>query len=159
MIIDDVALARAIHVLSLIHWFGGIAMVTTIMLPRARAIPDAATAIAAFESFERRFASQARVSILFAGLSGLYMLMKYDAWDRFSYAAFWWLHLMVAVWVIFALMVYVLEPLVIHRMFHDFALRHKDRAFSLAVRLHAAALIVSATAVVAGVMGAHGGLP
>jgi NhaP-type Na+/H+ and K+/H+ antiporter len=57
---------------------------------------------------------------------------------------------MVAVWMLFALMVYVLEPLVIHRLFHEFALRNKDRAFAMAIGLHAVALIISAFAVGAG---------
>ena len=84
------------------------AAVTTIVLPRARRLPDAKDAVAAFETFERRFARQVRVSILLVGLSGVYMLIKLDAWDRFLYASFWWIDLMVAVWVLFALMVYVL---------------------------------------------------
>jgi uncharacterized membrane protein len=159
MLIDDLALARAIHVLSLVHWIGGVSVVTTIVLPNARRLPDTARAVAAFESFESRFAQQARVSIMLAGLSGLYMLMKLDAWSRFAYVSFWWLHLMVVVWFLFAIMIYVLEPLAIHRMFHNYALRNKDRAFALATWLHAAALAVSALAIGAGVLGAHGGLP
>ena len=157
--IDDLALARAIHVLALVHWIGGVAVVTTIVLPRARRMPDAKDAVAALEEFERRFVPQARVSVLLAGLSGAYMLDRLDAWSRFQHASFWWLHLMVVVWGAFALMVYVLEPLVIHRLFHDFALRHKDRAFELATRLHAVALFASVLAIGAGVLGAHGGLP
>lgn len=61
------------------------------------------------------------------------MLTKLDAWSRFQYASFWWLDLMVAVWTLFALMVYVLEPLAIHRLFHEFALRNKDCAFVVAI--------------------------
>ena len=52
MMIDDLALARAIHILALVHWIGGVAVVTTIVLPRARELPDAADAVAAFEAFE-----------------------------------------------------------------------------------------------------------
>jgi uncharacterized membrane protein len=159
MTIDDFALARAVHVLALVHWIGGVAAVTTVVLPRARALPDAEEAVAAFEAFERRFAQQVRISILLVGLSGGYMLMKLDAWDRFQYAAFWWMDLMVAVWVLFALMVYVLEPLVIHRLFHDFALRQKHRAFALITGVHVIALFASALTILAGVLGAHGGLP
>jgi len=159
MMIDDLALARAIHVLALVHWIGGVAVVTTIILPRAREMSDAKDAVAAFEGFEQRFAQQARGSILLAGLSGLYMLIKLDAWDRFQYASFWWMHLMVAVWILFAFMIYVLEPLAIHRVFHEYALRQKDRAFALATRLHAVALLISVVAIAAGVLGAHGGLP
>lgn len=159
MTFDDLALARAIHVLALVHWIGGVAVVTTIVLPHARRLPDAKDAVAAFETFERAFAQQVRVSILLVGLSGAYMLSKLGAWDRFQYASFWWLDLMVAVWVLFALMVYVLEPLGIDRLFHNFALQQKDRAFALATRLHAVALSVSTVAIIAGVFGAHGGLP
>jgi hypothetical protein len=52
----------------------------------------------------------ARVSILLAGLSGAYMLIKLDAWDRFQYASFWWMHLMVAVWILFAFMITFWNP-------------------------------------------------
>jgi uncharacterized membrane protein len=159
MMIDDFALARAIHVLALVHWIGGVAAVTTIVLPRARGLPTAQEAVAAFETFELRFAPQARVSILLAGLSGAYMLMKLDAWNRFYDASFWWLHLMVAVWALFALMIYVLEPLVIHRFFREFALQNKDRAFATVIRLHTIALVISTFAIAAGILGAHGGLP
>ena len=149
MMIDDFTLARAVHVLALVHWIGGVAVVTTIVLPRARTLPDARAALAAFELFEGRFAAQARVSILLAGLSGFYMLDP----------AFWWLTLMVVVWVVFALMVFAFEPIVVHRLFHDYALRDKDSAFALAIRLHAAALAIKGVAIAAGVLGAHGALP
>jgi len=159
MTIDDLALARAVHVLALVHWIGGVAAVTMIVLPLARRKADATDALATFEEFERRFAPQARVSILLAGLSGAYMLDKLDGWSRFQSASFWWMHLMLAVWGLFALMIYVLEPLAIHRVFHRLALRQPDRAFTLAIRLHAVALCVSALTIGAGVLGAHGGLP
>jgi uncharacterized membrane protein len=159
MIIDDFSLARAVHVLALVHWIGGVAIVSTIILPRARKLPDAESAITEFEAFEQRFAAQARISILLAGASGIYMLMKLDAWERLRYASFWWLHLMIAVWAIFALMIYLLEPLLMHRLFRAYALQHKDRAFALAIRLHSVALLVSVLAIAAGVLGAHGGLP
>jgi uncharacterized membrane protein len=84
MTLDDLELARAIHVLALVHWIGGVATVTAIVLPRARQMADAKAAVAAFEEFERRFAPQARVSISLAGLSGVYMLAKLDAWYRFQ---------------------------------------------------------------------------
>ena len=91
MMIDDFAPARVIHVLALVHWIGGVAAVTTIVLPHARKLPEVKDAVAAFEAFERRFAFQARISILFAGLSGAYMLTKLDGWNRFQHASFWWL--------------------------------------------------------------------
>jgi uncharacterized membrane protein len=156
--IDGLALARAIHILAVVHWIGGVFVVTTIVLPRAQALLDAQEAVAAFEAFERRFASQARISILLAGLSGAYMLTKTGGWNALQHASFWWLHLMIAVWILFAVIIYVLEPLVLHRLFREFALRNKDRTFAVAIGLHAIALILAALALGAGVIGAHGGL-
>jgi len=159
MIFNDITLARAIHVLALVHWFGGVAAVTTIILPKARAMANPKDAIEAFEAFERPFAQQVRVSVFLVGLSGVYLLAKYDAWNRFQHVSFWWLHLMVLIWIAFATMVFVLEPLAVHRAFHDFALKQKEFAFRLAILLHTIALFVSALAIIAGVFGAHGGLP
>lgn len=156
---DGLTLARTIHILAIVHWIGGVTVVTTIVLPHARRLRDPAAAIAAFETFERRFVQQVRISILLAGLSGLYMLYALDAWDRFRDLSFWWLHLMVAVWLVFATMVYVLEPLVLHERFRAFALKDPQRALGLATRLHAVALFVSTIAIGAGVLGAHGALP
>jgi len=107
--INDFAVARALHVLALVHWIGGVTMVTTIVLPRAGALADAHAALAAFEAFENPFAAQARFSILLAGLSGFYMLNKMQAWTLLLDPAFWWLALMVAVWAVFALVVFVLD--------------------------------------------------
>jgi len=157
--LDDLAVARAVHILALVHWLGGVAMVTTIVLPHARTMPDAFSALSVFEAFERRFAAQARASIFLAGLSGFYMLHKLQGWMWLLDRAYWWLMLMVVTWLIFALTVFVLEPLVVHRMFHEYASRDKERAFTLAIRLHGLALTVSAITIAAGVLGAHGALP
>src|SRR5271166_2615262 len=82
--IDDLAVARAIHVLGVVHWIGGMAAVTTVVLPHAQLLPDANAAIAAFEAFERRFARQARISVTLTGVSGIYILWRLAAWERFE---------------------------------------------------------------------------
>ena len=43
---DALTLARAIHVLSIVHWIGGVCAVTTIVLPQARRLADADAAVA-----------------------------------------------------------------------------------------------------------------
>lgn len=159
LMIDDLAVARAIHVLGVVHWIGGLAAVTTIVLPRAQLLPDANAAIAAFEAFERRFAWQARVSVALTGASGIYILWRLAVWERFESLSFWWLHLMAALWILFVLMLFVLEPLGLDRVFRSYALREKDHAFALATRLHWAALIIAILTIAAGVLGAHGYLP
>jgi uncharacterized membrane protein len=35
---DDITLARAVHVLAVVHWMGGVAFVTLVILPAIAAI-------------------------------------------------------------------------------------------------------------------------
>jgi uncharacterized membrane protein len=71
---DDVTLARAIHVLAVVPWIGGVALVTTVLLPAVRRFKIPEERITFFESVEQYFASQSRVTTVLAGLSGLYMI-------------------------------------------------------------------------------------
>lgn len=94
---DDLTLARAIHVAALVHWIGGVPMVTLVLLPGIRRAVPATDQLQIFEMIEGRFARQARISTLAAGLSGLWMVHRLAAWDRFTDVRFWWLHAMVAI--------------------------------------------------------------
>ena len=49
------------------------------------------------------------------GLTGFYMFYRFDMWDRFRPAAYWWIDPMAAVWVIFTLMLFIVEPFNLHR--------------------------------------------
>lgn len=149
-------LARALHVVAVVAWIGGVAFVTTVLLPALRSMPNAGGRLAQFEALEGRFARQARLSTLLAGASGFYMLYYLQAWDRYLQASFWWLHLMTVVWVVFSLVLFVLEPLVLHRYFHELASRDEPRAFALVQRMHVVLLALSLLAVGAAVAGAHG---
>ena len=154
---DTHVLARMIHVLAVLHWIGGVAMVTLVILPQMRGLPPA-DRIATFERIEGRFGAQAKLSTLAAGLSGLWMLWLTDGWGLFLLPGYWWLHLMVAVWAMFTLVLFVLEPLVLHRWFHARAVRDPEGTFALVLRMHRALLALSALAVAGAVQGAHGGL-
>ena len=50
--IDDIELARALHVLFVVHWIGGVAFVTLVALPLARSRGEAKAGWALFE-FDR----------------------------------------------------------------------------------------------------------
>ena len=155
---DWPTLARAIHVLSVVHWIGGLAIVTTIVLPAAKQMEKPQDALASFEMFERRFAGQARWSVALAGISGAYMFGSSYEWYRLFERSHWWLQLMIAVWLLFTLMLFLLEPLLLHDMFRRFALENPKRAYEIALRLHAMALLASVVVIGAGVMGAHGAI-
>ena len=112
---DDVTLARALHVLAVVLWIGGMVFVTTVLLPAARDPHAPAERVVFFETVERRFGRQARVTTVLAGLSGFYMVVRLDLWDRFLSVAYLWMHAMVAVWLRFTLMLFVAEPLFLDR--------------------------------------------
>jgi uncharacterized membrane protein len=154
--LDSLTVARAVHVLSVVHWIGGVAAVTTIVLPMARRIKNPEWSLAMFEGFEHRFAAQARWSVALAGISGAYMFASTYGWDGMFESSLWWIRLMVAVWLVFALMLFVLEPLLLHDLFRRFILAQPEQAYGLAIRLHALALIASVVAIAAGILGAHG---
>ncbi|MGE5150027.1 MAG: hypothetical protein ACM3II_07905, partial [Rhodospirillaceae bacterium] len=69
---DDVTVARAIHVLAVVHWIGGVVFVTAVVLPAISAMAEPKRRLEMFEAIERRFSRQVRVSVPLAGLSGAY---------------------------------------------------------------------------------------
>lgn len=152
------AFARVVHVLGVVLWIGGVAMVTTVLLPATRRFKDPVEQVAFFEAVEHRFAVQARFTTLLTGLSGLYLLYRLDAWNRFALAGYWWLHAMVLVWVLFTLMLFVLEPLFLQRWFQVRARRAPAATFRLIQRLHWVLLSLSLLTVAGAVAGAHGWL-
>ena len=153
--VDDVAVALALHVLAVTHWIGGLSFVTLIVLPLARSRSTSEDGFALFESVERRFAAQVRVSIPFAGATGLWMTYRMDLWGRFVDPHFWWMSAMFGLWLVFVLMVFVLEPLLHERLQHRARL---DPASTLRriMRLHAFLLTLAALTVLGAVAGANG---
>lgn len=150
--------ARALHVLGVVLWIGGVAFVTTVLLPALRRLDNPGQRLALFEQLEGRFALQARLSTVITGLSGFYMLHFLHAFERYQQVGYWWIHLMTAVWLIFTLVLFVFEPLFLHRWFHRLAERDDRRAFALVQRMHRVLLGLSLLAVLGAVAGAHGGL-
>ena len=152
----DVTVARALHVLAIVLWIGGVGLVTTVLLPALRRTPDATQRLTMFEAVESRFGRQARVSVIVAGLSGLYMLVRMDVWDRFASLPYWWMHAMVLVWAVFVLMLFVLEPFVLHRRFVARARDNPDATFRTTHRFHMLLLVLSLLTVLGAVAGSHG---
>jgi uncharacterized membrane protein len=152
---DDVAIARALHVLSVVLWIGGVAFVTTVLLPALRRRP-AQERLDAFDALERRFSHQARVTTLVAGASGFYMVIRLELWDRFHTAVFWWMHAMVLVWLLFTVLLFIAEPLFLHRWLGARARRAPGSTFRLVEWLHRCLLAVSLITILGAVAGSHG---
>jgi uncharacterized membrane protein len=152
---DDVTLARAVHVLSVVHWIGGMAFVTLVVLPVARRAADLRNGLALFESVEQRFSPQVRLSVPLAGLSGFYMAERLDVWPRFLEPSQWWLGAMVLLWLVFMAVLFVVEPAFGHRLV-EAGRADPDATLGLLQRAHWALLALSALVAAAAVLGAHG---
>lgn len=156
---DDVILARTLHVLAVVIWIGGVSMATTVALPAIRRGDLGADRLAAFHAFERRFIWQARTTIVLVGLTGFYMVARLDLWSRFQEAAFWWMHAMVCLWLLFLFVVFVGEPLILHRKLPVWTARDPHRAFTRMIRLHWVLLVLALITIAGAVAGSQGWSP
>ena len=80
---EQFTLARVIHVLTVVLWIGGVAMVTTVLIPAIKKMTSKEDQIKTFETIQGKFAIQAKITTLLTGLSGFYMLYEMDAWNRY----------------------------------------------------------------------------
>jgi len=149
-------LARVVHVLSIVLLIGGVAFVTTVLIPAIRQLQTDAARIELFEQLESRFAWQARITTVLAGASGIYMIHAMGAWNRYLDPAYWWVHLMTFVWLAFTVVLFALEPLFLHRWFIATARRDSERAFRLLHRMHWLLLTLSIVAIAGAVAGSRG---
>jgi uncharacterized membrane protein len=111
---ESMALARVLHVLGVVLWIGGVAFVTTVLIPAIR------------------------------------------RWDRYQDPSFWWVPLMTLVWLLFTVVLFILEPLFLHRRFRELAERDSDRAFRILHRGHIVLLTLSLIAIIGAVAGTRG---
>lgn len=153
---DDLAIARALHVLGVVLWIGGVAMVTLVILPAVRRLEVPERRIALFEAVEGRFAGQAKLWTVLTGLSGLYLVIRFDLWERFLAVEYWWMHAMVLVWAVFSVILFVAEPLFLHRWFAERAKRDPEGTLRLVERFHRVLLTISLITIAGAVVGSHG---
>jgi uncharacterized membrane protein len=155
-IMDDIITARALHVLAVVIWIGGVSMATTVALPAVRRGDLGSDRLVAFQAFERRFAWQARIAVILVGLTGFYMTWRLDLWDRFRTFTFWWMHAMVCVWLLFAVILFFAEPFILHRHFRKWATSRPENAFAWLHRAHWVLLGLSVVTILGAVAGSHG---
>lgn len=150
----DITIARAIHVLAVMFWIGGVAFVTLVVMPFIRRAHPPADRLAAFHKLEGSFAAQARVWVLLAGVSGFWMVERGQMWDRFADLRFWWMHAMVGLWAIFAAMLFVIEPLFLHRRMEESLKPAAD--FDRMEVVHRGLLGLAVVTILGAVAGSHG---
>jgi uncharacterized membrane protein len=136
----------AIHVLSVVWWIGGVFTVTTSLLPLFNRLPQD-DRIRWIRRFEGRFANQARIAVLLAGISGFWMYALLPGEITHT----WWIGLMLLVWVLFAIMLFVAEPLGLPA---KLGMIRSPRKFLV---VHAVLLVLALAAIAGGVVGTRGG--
>ena len=146
-------IARALHVLSLVVWIGGLGMVTTVILPTLRRLDSSAQRASLFERVERRFRPQAQIAWMVVGATGLYMLAWLRAWARLIDLRYWWMDAMIALWLAFGAVLFLAEPLILGPRLRDGMNPELLRRFQI---LHWVLLIFSLSiigVVIAGIYG------
>jgi uncharacterized membrane protein len=149
---QNFVLARVLHVVAVVLWIGGVAFVTTVLIPAIRKSQKPEERLKTFELLESKFSFQAKFTTLLTGLSGFYMLHVMNAWSTMR----WWVYLMIFVWFIFTLVLFVLEPLFLHKWFHRKAEEDPEKSFFVLQLMHIILALVSLLAIACGVACAHG---
>ncbi len=147
---------RGLHVLGVVWWIGGVAVVTTAILPRGDSALNPQERLALFNEVESRFSRQARWAVLLVGATGVLMLHASHGWARYQSLQFWWLHAMTLVWLVFALMLFLLEPFVLKHHFRDLQKRDPQVTLRRLQRVHVILLIASLLTIFGAVAGSHG---
>src|SRR5690606_7683008 len=92
--------------------------------------------------------------VVVAGASGFWMAYRADVWSRFADLEYWWMHAMVAIWLLFAAMLLVIVPLFLHKRMD--ASPGPARDFAREERMHRVLLTLSLVTVLGAVAGSHG---
>ena len=153
---EHYTLARVIHVVAVVLWIGGVGMVTTVIIPAVKKMKSQEDQLKTFEQIEGRFALQAKITTVLTGLSGFYMLHVLDGWDRYFDFKFWWIHAMTLVWILFTIVLFILEPLLLHKLFRKHGEKNPGKTFRIMHRAHWILLMLSLITTAGAVAGSHG---
>ena len=151
----DITLARALHILSIVIWIGGVSFVTVVLVPLLRTNKDM-DSLTLFNQIENRFAYIARAVVLIAGISGFYMVYQLNAWDRFFDLTFFWMHAMLILWLMFMVALFIVEPFFLKDHGRMVKQKHNISNLRKTQIVHWILLSLSLVVVVISVLGAHG---
>ena len=149
-------LARVIHVLAVVLWIGGVAMVTTVIIPAVRRMKSKEDKIDTFEKIEGRFSFQAKITTLITAITGFYMINELDAWSRYTDPKYWWIIAMTVVWVLFTIVLFILEPFFLNKLYQKYSQKDPDKTFRFIQVFHWVLLTLSLITIVGAVAGSHG---
>ncbi len=151
-----------IHLVAVIFWIGGLTFITTMIFPIIIKTEDPIAKVLLFRKIEHRFAKRARIYNLITGASGLIMVF-YMGWQDTIFTGHGLsLLLMALIWVLWFVMLFGLEPLVIKKMLGRMLDKDSnvdiDAVFRRMNKMHWILLVISIIAVASGACFAHSSL-
>jgi uncharacterized membrane protein len=108
-----------------------------------------------FQRVEHRFSRIVKVVIILVGVTGLYNLHQKGLYIIMPTLQGFWLDLMIAVYLFYALLIFGLEKALFKRIFKDVKQLNADQIFFRMSVFHWAVLALSLLAVGAGVIGTY----
>ncbi len=140
--------ALIIHVSSVVIWIGGVAFVTMVTFPMILRVEKSLEQVLMFQGVEHRFAKIAKVTVILAGLSGLYLIFE----KGLSFGVW----IMIFVWSFYASLLFGLEKLIFKKLFSKPGEQADMRkVFNLLQGFHWFVLCLSFLAIAAGIYTAH----
>ncbi|UCE72325.1 MAG: hypothetical protein JSU99_03170 [Nitrospiraceae bacterium] len=140
--------ALIIHVLSVVVWIGGVAFVTLVTFPMILREEKSLEQVMMFQGVEHRFAKIAKLMVILAGLSGLYLLF-----EKGLSPGVW---IMIVVWTFYAALLFGLEKLIFKKIFSKPTDKLDTRkVFNILQGFHWVVLTLSALAIAAGIWTGH----
>lgn len=107
---------KTLHLIAVIIWIGGAFFVTFCVLPTLTSIDESQQSII-FHGLEKRFVWIARTCAIVTLFTGVGMINITNLWS--SLGKVWWWHPMIALWILFALILFILEPFVMRSFCHS----------------------------------------
>ncbi len=156
------SLMHIIHVITVVLWIGGLAFITMLILPMIIKMKDPLQKVLLFQRIEHKFAPLARVYNIIVGISGVIMILSMG-WQSIIFTRPGLpLLVMSAVWVMWFVMLFGLEPLIVRKMLDNMARGGTkmdiESVFNRMNRMHWVLVIVSLVGIIAGSVFAHGPL-
>ncbi|MCC6544173.1 MAG: hypothetical protein IT392_06670 [Nitrospirae bacterium] len=148
-----------IHLLTVIIWIGGLSFITIIIIPMLIKWDDPLQKVLTFQRIEHRFAPVARVYNVITGLTG-FVMVYLTGWHKLYLTAKGLpLLIMTLIWLIWFIMLFGLEPLIVKKMLDRMVKSgvkiEIEAVFSRMNAMHWILLTLSLAASVAGIVFAH----
>lgn len=157
--INTFVFARALHILAVVFWIGGVALVTVVILPELKKSEKwPIRRMVLFKNFEKRFSLPVKFAVIITGASGLYMVEVLNYWSRIFDPNYWWLQAMIWLWLVFALVLFVVEPFLLKRILGPRLKKDPEKLYQLIGTVHWLLFILSMLVIGAAVAGSHGGI-